>query len=168
MRRGVLVPLSLAAALAAAVPAFADDPPDMVTAARVRAQSAPETLARRSLAQVALPTIGTAKWRNVKAQYIREELVNDQVVFCGELDAVVPATGKRSGWTRFAYIPGDPTTLATETNGIGIHELGKRIVAKYCDAPDAKWMSADYTADFQRVPKNLAEAQSAAGAAGGE
>lgn len=147
-----------------AAPALADDPADMVAAARVRAQAAPDTLSRRSLAQVALPTYGTAKFRNVRAQYIREELVNDQVVFCGEIDAVIPGGAKRSGWTRFAYIPGDPTTLATETEGMGIHELGKRIVAKYCDAPDAKWMSADYTADFQRMPKNLAEAASATGA----
>ena len=158
--------IALGLALAAAAPALADDPADMVAAARVRAQAAPDTLSRRSLAQVALPTYGTAKFRNVRAQYIREELVNDQVVFCGEIDAVVPGTTRRSGWTRFAYIPGDPTTLATETEGMGIHELGKRIVAKYCDAPDAKWMSADYTPDFQRMPKNLAEAASAAG--GGE
>ena len=149
--------------LAAAAPAWADDPADMVAAARVRAQAAPDTLSRRSLAQVALPTYATAKFRGVRAQYIREELVNDQVVFCGELDAVIPGGAKRSGWTRFAYIPGDPTTLATETDGIGIHELGKRIVAKYCDAPEAHWMSADYTADFQRMPKNLAEAASAGG-----
>lgn len=147
----------------AAAPAFADDPADMVAAARVRAQAAPDTLSRRSLAQVALPTYGTAKFRNVRAQYIREELVNDQVVFCGEIDAVIPGANKRSGWTRFAYIPGDPTTLATETEGMGIHELGKRIVAKYCDAPDAHWMSADYTAEFQRLPRNLAEASAAGG-----
>jgi hypothetical protein len=152
--------------LAASVPALADDPPDMVAAARTRAQTAPDALSRRSLAQVALPTYGTAKFRGVRAQYIREELVNDQVVFCGEIDAVIPGTNRRSGWTRFAYIPGDPTTQATETEGMGIHELGKRIVAKYCDAPDAKWMSADYTAEFQRMPRNLAEAQSASGAGG--
>ena len=157
--------IGVALALIGAAPALADDPADMVAAARVRAQAAPETLTRRSLAQVAMPTYGTAKFRNVRAQYIREELVNDQVVFCGELDAVIPGTTRRSGWTRFAYIPGDPITIATETDGIGIHELGKRIVAKYCDAPDAKWMSADYTAAFQRMPKNLAEAASAAGGA---
>lgn len=155
----------VAAVLAGAAPTLADDPPDMVAAAKVRAEAAPDALSRRSLAQVALPTYGTAKFRGVRAQYIREELVNDQIVFCGELDAVIPGTTKRSGWTRFAYIPGDPTTLATETEGMGIHELGKRIVAKYCDAPDAKWMSADYTAAFQRMPKNLAEAASAAGGA---
>ena len=166
MQRSALIGVALA--LIGAAPALADDPADMVAAARVRAQAAPETLTRRSLAQVAMPTYGTAKFRNVRAQYIREELVNDQVVFCGELDAVIPGTTRRSGWTRFAYIPGDPTTLATETEGMGIHELGKRIVAKYCDAPDAKWMSADYTAEFQRMPRNLAEAASAAGAGGGE
>jgi hypothetical protein len=150
--------------LSAALPAWADDPADMVAAARVRAQAAPETLSRRSLAQVALPTIGTAKFRNVRANYIRQELVNDQVVFCGELDAVIPGAGKRSGWTRFVYIPGDPTTIATQTEGLGIHELGPRIVAKYCDG-NLNWMSADYTADFQRLPRNLAEASSAAGGA---
>ena len=165
-RLAALLALGVALALIGAVPALADDPADMVAAARLRAQAAPETLTRRSLAQVALPTYGTAKFRNVRAQYIREELVNDQIVFCGELDAVVPGTTRRSGWTRFAYIPGDPTTIATETDGIGIHELGKRIVAKYCDAPDAKWMSANYTADFQRMPRNLAEAASAAGGGG--
>jgi hypothetical protein len=160
------VTLAVAAGLALAAPAFADDPPDMVAAARTRAQSAPEALTRRSLAQVALPTYATARFRGVRAQYIRQELVNDQIIFCGEIDAVIPGTTTRSGWTRFAYIPGDPTTLATETEGMGIHELGKRIVAKYCDAPDAHWMSADYTAAFQRMPSNLAEAASAAG--GGE
>ncbi len=158
-----LLPLVLALAFAGSAPSWADDPPDMVAAARTRAQSAPDALSRRSLAQVALPTYGTAKFRNVRAQYIREELVNDQIIFCGEIDAVIPGTTTRSGWTRFAYIPGDPTTLATETEGMGIHELGKRIVAKYCDAPDAKWMSADYTAQFQRMPGNLAEAASASG-----
>ena len=152
--------------LATAAPAWADDPPDMVAAAKRQAQGAPDALSRRTLGQVALPTIGTAKFRNVRAQYIRWELVNDQIVFCGELDAVIPSTKQRSGWTRFAYIPGDPTTIATETPGIGIYELGKRIVAKYCDAPEAKWMSADYTADFQRLPRDLAEAEvAAAGAA---
>jgi hypothetical protein len=162
MTRAVLIGALLT--LVSAAPALADDPADMVAAARVRAQSAPDALSRRSLGQVALPTYGTAKFRNVRALYIREELVNDQVVFCGELDAVIPGTSKRSGWTRFAYIPGDPTTLATDTEGMGIHELGKRIVAKYCDAKDANWMSADYTAQFQRLPSNLAEAASAAGA----
>lgn len=149
--------------LSLATPAMADDPPDMVASAQRLADAAVGALARRSLGQVALPTVATAKFRAVRAQYIRWELVNDQIVFCGELDAVIPASGKRSGWTRFAYLPGDPTTLATETEGLGIHELGKRIVAKYCDAPDAKWMSADYTRQFQTLPKDLAEAASAAG-----
>ena len=160
--------LALAASLISlflTAPAWADDPPDMAAAAKAQAQQAPDWLAMRFLGIVELPTIATAHWRNVRAQYIRQELVNDQIVFCGEIDAALPGTGERKGWTRFAYLPGDPPTLATETEGLGIHELGKRIVAKYCDAPDAKWLSADYTSDFQRMPKNLAEATVAAGAA---
>jgi hypothetical protein len=145
--------------------AWADDPPDMASAAKAQAQQAPDWLAMRFLGIVELPTIGAAHWRNVRALYIREELVNDQIVFCGEIDAAIPGTGERKGWTRFAYLPGDPPTLATETEGLGIHELGKRIVAKYCDATDAKWLSADYTSDFQRMPKSLAEATVAAGGA---
>jgi hypothetical protein len=82
-------------------------------------------------------------------------------VFCGEIDAAVPATGERKGWTRFAYLPGDPPTLATETAGLGIVELGPRIVAKYCDAPEAKWLSADYTGYFQKLPEELSEAKAA-------
>lgn len=159
MRAGVL------AALALGLPgvALADDPADMVRAAKAQATAAPDWLAMRFVGLVELPTIGTAKWRGVKAQYIRQELLNDQIVFCGEIDAAIPITGERKGWTRFAYLPGDPPTLATETEGLGIHELGKRIVAKYCDAPEAKWMSADYTAEFQRMPKDLADANAAAG-----
>ena len=164
--RGDILKAGMAATLMVltATPALADDPPDMVAVAKARARDAPDSLARRMLGQVALPTIATARLRNVRANYIRYELVGDQVVFCGELDAVNPRTKERSGWTRFAYLPGDPTTLATETDGIGIYELGKRIVAKYCDAPGTNWMSGDYTADFQKLPKDLAEAQVAAAA----
>lgn len=149
----------------AATPALADDPPDMVAAAKGTAEGAAVRLGRRSLGQVVLPTIATAKWRNVRANYIREELVNDQIVFCGEIEAAIPGTDKRSGWTRFTYIPGDPAEFATETDGLGMPEIGKRIVAKYCDKPDAKWLSADYTPYFQKLPEELAEARVAAGAA---
>jgi hypothetical protein len=163
MKRTALLRLGVAAGLllGTAGTAWADDPPDMARAAKAQAEAAPFWLAMRFLALVELPTIETAHWRNVRAQYIRQELVNDQIVFCGEIDAALPATGERKGWTRFAYFPGDPPTLATETEGLGIHELGPRIVKKYCDAPDAKWLSADYTADFQQLPKNLAEARAA-------
>lgn len=155
--------LCLAAVLAfgLAAPALADDPPDMAAQAKRNAAEAPMWLSMRFLGKVELPTIGTARWRKVRAQYLREELVNDQIVFCGEIDAVVPSTGKRTGWTRFAYLPGDPPTLATDAPGLGIVELGPRIVAKYCDAPEAKWLSADYTANFEKLPKDLTEANAA-------
>lgn len=151
--------------LATIAPAWANDPPDMVAAAKRHAKEAPDWLSMRFLGTVELPTIGTAHWRNVRAQYIRYELVNDLIVFCGELDAAIPGSGERKGWTRFAYVPGDPPTLATETEGLGIYELGKRIVAKYCDAPDAHWLSDDFTQGFQRLPKDLAEAEAAANGA---
>lgn len=156
--------LSAAGLCLGAAPARADDPPDMVAAARGTAEGAPVRLGRRALGQVVLPTIATAKWRNVRANYIREELVNDQIVFCGEIDAAIPGTDRRSGWTRFTYIPGDPAELATETDGLGMPEIGKRIVAKYCDGPALKWLSADYTAYFQKLPEDLSEAKVAASA----
>jgi hypothetical protein len=157
--RVVLLAATLALGLAS--PARAEDPADMVAAAERHAKESQMWLSRRFLGKVELPTIATAKWRHIRARYIREELVNDQIVFCGEIDAAVPATGERKGWTRFAYLPGDPPTLATETAGLGIVELGPRIVAKYCDAPEAKWLSADYTGYFQQLPDELSEAKAA-------
>ena len=133
--------------------------PEMMAAVKARAAAAPEALSRRGLGQVALPTIGTAKFRNVRAYYVPQELVNDTVVFCGELDAVIPSTKKRSGWTKFVYIPGDPTTLMTDTIGLGTPEIGPKVRAHWCD--DAKpYLPADYTAEFQRKPRSLAEAES--------
>ena len=151
--------LALVLAGGIATPAFADDPPDMVAAAKVRAEGAPEALSRRTLGQVALPTYGTAKFRNVRAHYIRQELINDQVIFCGELDAVIPGTTKRSGWTKFVYIPGDPTTLMTDTPGLGTREIGPQVRQRMCDSGKEHWMSADYTGAFNRMPKSLAEAE---------
>jgi len=48
--RAALLAIMLAAGIAA--PAFADDPPDMVAVAKVRADAAPEALSRRTLGQV--------------------------------------------------------------------------------------------------------------------
>src|ERR1700741_5234644 len=125
--RAVILAVSVAASLLAAAPAFCDDPPDMVAMAKRLADVAPESLSRRTLGEVALPTYGTAKFRNVRAHYIRQELINDQGMFCGELDAVVPSTKQRSGWTTFVYIPGDPTTLMTDTPGLGTREIGPQV-----------------------------------------
>jgi hypothetical protein len=160
MRSGLL-PILLVASLFAAMPALGEDPPDMVAMAKRLSDVAPETLSRRILGEVALPTYGTAKFRNVRARYIRQELINDQVVFCGELDAVVPSTKQRSGWTGFVYIPGDPTTLMTNTPGLGTREIGPQVRQRMCDTDKDHWLSVDYTAAFNRMPASLAEAEKA-------
>ena len=113
------------------------------------------------LGEVALPTYGTAKFRNVKAFYIRQQLINDQVIFCGELDAVIPGTKQRSGWTKFIYIPGDPTTLMTDTPGLGTREIGPQVRKRMCEDTSQSWLSGDYTAAFNKIPAVLAEAESA-------
>ncbi|MDB5440105.1 MAG: hypothetical protein JWM33_2532 [Caulobacteraceae bacterium] len=158
--RAVLLGFGLLAMIAAATPVLADDPADMAATAQTLAKTAPDTLTRRILGQVAFPTYATAKFRGVRAFYIRQELVNDQVIFCGELDAVVPTTNKRSGWTKFVYIPGDPTTLMTDTPGLGTREIGPQVRHHLCDS-EQKWLSPDFTDDFQKLPKTV----DAAGAA---
>ena len=160
MRAGHL-PILVFAALFMAGPALGEDPPDMVAMAKRLADVAPDALSRRTLGEVALPTYGTAKFRDVRAHFIRQELINDQVIFCGELDAVVPATKQRSGWTKFVYIPGDPTTLMTDTLGLGTREIGPQVRQRMCDSGKEHWMSADYTAAFSRRPTSLAEAEKA-------
>lgn len=149
------------AALSAAAPATAEDPPEWLAAAKTRAEAAPEALSRRTLGQVALPTYATAKFRNVRSHYIPQELINDQVIFCGEIDAVIPATKERSGWTKFVYIPGDPTTLMTDTPGLGTREIGPEVRKRMCESGKERWLSGDFTSYFQRPPRNLAEAERA-------
>jgi hypothetical protein len=161
MMRPAAALVALGLCLAAGAPAFADDPPDMVAAAKARADDAPRSLTRRTLGEVALPTYGTAKFRDVRAFYIRQQLINDQVIFCGELDAVIPGTKKRSGWTKFIYIPGDPTTLMTDTPGLGTREIGPQVRKRMCDDTPQKWLSGDYTAAFSKMPPSLAEAEKA-------
>lgn len=160
MRRAALLFAALAG-VSFATPAFADDPADMAARARTVADDAPRALTRRTLGQVALPTYGTAKFRNVRAFYIRQKLINDQVIFCGELDAVIPGGKDRSGWTKFIYIPGDPTTLFTDTKGIGSPEIGPQVRKRMCEDTQQTWLSADYTAAFNKIPNTLAEAEKA-------
>ena len=159
--RAILLPIVFSASVFAAAPAVGEDPPDMAATAKRIAETAPEALSRRTLGEVALPTYGTAKFRNVRAHYIRQELINDQVIFCGELDAVIPGTKNRSGWTKFVYIPGDPTTLMTDAPGLGTREIGPQVRMRMCDSGNEKWLSGDYTAAFQRIPTSLAEAEKA-------
>jgi hypothetical protein len=146
-------------AAASATTALADDPADMVASAKTLAKAAPETLSRRTLGQVALPTIADAKFRNVRAHYRRYELVNDQVIFCGELDAPIPSSGQRSGWTKFAYLPGDPTTLITATPGLGMREIGPQVLKTLCETGKENWLSGEFTAEFQRKPGQLAASE---------
>jgi hypothetical protein len=161
MMRGLLLAVVAATGLTVAAPAMAEDPADMALRARSLAEVAPEALTRRTLAQVALPTYSTAKFRNVRAFYIRQELINDQVIFCGEVDVVVPNTKNRSGWTKFVYIPGDPTTLMTDTPGLGTREIGPQVRQRMCEEHGQNWLSTDFTAAFQRMPKSMAEAENA-------
>jgi len=153
--------LIAAAVLVMATPALAATPTEMAAAVKAQADRAPEALTRRSLGQVALPTYASAKFRNVRAYYKPNELINDQTIFCGEIDVVVPSTKQRSGWTRFAYVPGDPTTLMTDTPGLGTPEIGPQVRKHLCDTPDHLWMASDYTAEFQRIPRTMAEAENA-------
>ena len=154
-----------AAGLALLAPAASAQTPQTthqeLEVARNLAEAAPDALSRRTLGQVALPTYETAKFRKVRGYYIHQELVNDQVIFCGELIAVVPKTKRRSGWTKFVYIPGDPTTLMTDTDGIGTPEIGPDVRRRLCDEAKPDWFAEDFTAYFQRLPASLAEARSA-------
>ena len=153
--RSALLGLLIACAVAPA--AVAQDPPDMAEMARDLAKAAPDALSRRTLGQIALPDYREAKFRNVRAHYMRQELVNDQIVFCGELDAKHPTSGQRTGWTKFAYLPGDPTTLMTETPGLGMREIGPQVLRTLCGTGKEKWLQGDYTSDFNRPPGPAAE-----------
>ena len=150
--------LALIASLGVALPVLAATPTEMAAAMKAQADRAPEALTRRTLGQVALPTYATAKFRNVRGYYKPNELINDQTIFCGEIDVVVPKTKQRSGWTKFVYIPGDPTTLFTDTPDLGSPEIGPQVRKHVCDEGEHLWMAADYTAEFSRIPKALAQA----------
>lgn len=153
---GKLVLSALLVSLMAAPPSVAEKAPmpaEWLKTAEALAEAAPDALSRRTLGQVALPDYQKAKFRKVRAHYIPQELVNDQVVFCGEIDAVIPSTGKRSGWTQFVYLPGDPTTLMTDTPGLGTREIGPQVRRQLCERPAANWLDVDFTPAFQRKPK---------------
>lgn len=161
MRRKLALSVLLATALPG-LPMQAESsgiPAQWLATAKTLAEAAPDALSRRTLGQIALPTYQTARFRNVRGHFIRQELVNDQVVFCGEIDAVIPSTGKRSGWTRFVYLPGDPTTLMTDTPGLGTREIGPQVRRQLCDRPTANWFSEDFTAAFERKPKSQSNAE---------
>jgi hypothetical protein len=145
------VSLALGLALAAGA-AQAQDPPDMAAMAKALAEQAPTALSRRQLGQSQLPNYKDAQFRNIRAHYQRHELVNDQIVFCGEADIKHPKTGQRTGWIKIAYLPGDPTTLISTAPGIGIREIGPQVYKTLCETGKEKWLQGDFTAFFQKPP----------------
>lgn len=152
MTRGLVIGAVLVAAGAAAAPALAADPPDMVEAARTYAAQAPNTLGQARQGQTQIPNYPEAQFRNVRANYKRFELVNDRIVFCGELNVKDPATNAFTGWTKFAYLPGDPPIVVTPRAGLGLREVGSQVLRNVCETGQEAWLDGDFTAAFQKKP----------------
>jgi hypothetical protein len=154
--RALPIAVLLAAGLTGA--ALAADPPDMAGVAKASAQAAPGALSRYGLGRTALPNFDVTKFRNVRAHYRRSDFFKDYVVFCGELDTKAP-DGKMTGWIKFGYMPGDPTTLFTERDDVGMPQIGAQVLKAHCQSGQEQWLEADYTADFNRpAPSNVADA----------
>ncbi|MGA0604729.1 hypothetical protein ACO2Q0_01910 [Phenylobacterium sp. VNQ135] len=149
MRRGLVLAGAL---VAAATPALASDPADMAEAAKTYATQAPNTLALPRQGQTQIPNYGEAQFRNVRANYKRFELVNDRIVFCGEVNVKDPATSAFTGWTKFAYLPGDPPILVTPRPGLGLREVGPQVLRNVCETGQETWLDGDFTAFFQKKP----------------
>jgi len=148
MMKPAALMLAALAAAALATPAVADDPADMVQAAKTQAEQAPLRLGRRGQGPAAIGDWNNSQFRNVKANYKRFELVNDRVVFCGEMNAK-QANGEMSGWTKFAYLPGDPPILVTNKPGLGLREVGPHVLKNVCETGQENWLTADYTPFFE-------------------
>jgi hypothetical protein len=133
-------------------PAWAADPPDMLAAAHKYADQAPTILGVPRLGEVQIPNYATAQFRGVRANYKRFEVVNDRIVFCGEVNFKDPRSGAMSGWTRFAYLPGDPPILVSPLEGFGLREVGKPVLHNMCETGQEAWLSTDFTPDFQKPP----------------
>jgi len=73
------------------------------------------------------------------------------VIFCGEIDVKGPK-GERTGWTKFGYWPGDPTTFFTESGVIGMAQIGPQVYKAHCASGQEKWLELDFTGDFKRPP----------------
>ena len=147
MRTGLI---ALALALCAGA-AQAQDPPDMAAMAKVLAEQAPNTLSRLTLGQAQLPNYKDAQFRGMRAHYQRHELVNDQIVFCGEAN-IKGKTGEQTGWIKIAYLPGDPPTLISMAPGVGLREIGPQVYKTLCETGKEKWLQGDFTASFQKAP----------------
>lgn len=148
MRAGRAAVAGALLAVALAPGARAEAPADMVALARKGAAEAPNRLGRHILGQTAIPNYGQVQFRSVRANYKRQELVNDRIVFCGEMKPV--ADGKE--WVKFAYTPDDPPLLASPTPGIGMREVGPPVFKSLCETGKEAWLDGDFSADFQRAP----------------
>ena len=148
---------ALLAALALAGPAFAADPPDMVAAAKRYAEAAPNTLGIPRLGAVQIANYPEAQFRGVRANYHRFELVNDRIVFCGEVNVKDAKSGVYGGWTKFAYLPGDPPILVTRVPAFGLREVGPQVLRNVCETGKEDWLAPDFSATFQRPPARPAD-----------
>lgn len=140
-----------ACALMAGV-AFAADPADMAAQAKREAVAAPARLSRFGLGRTAIPDYASAKFRNVRAHYRRSDLFRDYIIFCGEIDMKGPG-GAPTGWIKFGYMSGDPTTFFTERADVGMPQIGPQVYKAHCASGSELWLEGDYTADFLRVPE---------------
>lgn len=138
----------LVLALGLASVAWAEAPADMVALARKGAAEAPNRLGRHILGQTAIPNYSQVQFRNVRANYKRQELVNDRIVFCGEMKPAAEA----ASWVKFAYTPDDPPLLASPAPGVGMREVGPPVFRSLCETGKEAWLDGDFSADFQRAP----------------
>jgi len=124
----------------------ADEPEDMLAQAKRLAEQGPRGLTARGPASV--PNYPDARFRNVKANYKRFEIVNDRIVFCGEISVKMP-DGRHQEWTKFAYLPGSPPILVTAVPGLGLREVGPQVLRNMCQTGEENWLSPDYSTYFE-------------------
>jgi len=135
-----------AGALLCAGPTAAEEPADMVDLAERLAAQGPRGLSARGPSSV--PNYPDARFRNVRANYKRFELVNDRIVFCGQISVKMP-DGNQVGWTDFAYLPGSPPILVTAVEGLGLREVGPYVLRNMCKTGEENWLSQDYSKVFE-------------------
>lgn len=149
MIRGAVIAALVAVGPAGA--AAAADPADMALLAKRNAEAAPGRLSRYGLGRTAIPHYAETKFRNVRAHYRRSDFFQDYVIFCGEFDTKAP-DGRMTGWIKFGYIPGDPTTLFSERLDVGMPQIGPQVLKAHCESGQENWLEGDFSADFNSPP----------------
>lgn len=135
---------ALLASVAAPLAVSAEETPEMTARAESLARAAPRSLGRLGLGNRAIENIDSAVFRNVRASYKRNVVVNDRVTFCGEVSFTLP-DGEETGWLKFMYTPGDPTEFATSRRDVGnVYGVGPEVRERFCEADDINWLSGDY------------------------